>query len=151
MTEAPIPIRGHLALCLLGFGGEGYSPAFIEHMAGLKTELWADPTRRVTLIAAPDGNCGACPHLVEGGCTLGGPGHEAHMRAHDEAVLARLALAPGDVLSWDDLLERIRTRVGGSDLPGLCTTCPWLPMGVCEKAVETLRTEGRPAPWERRS
>ena len=54
--------------------------------------LQADPEQRVQLITAPDRLCHACVNLRHGGCTLGGPEHETHMRAQDEDVLARLRM-----------------------------------------------------------
>ena len=136
------PLRAHMALCLLGFRGRGYSPAFVEAMDALQRELRASPGRAVRLVEAPDPLCGTCPNLTDGGCTLGGPDHEAHMRAQDRDVLDRLGLAPGAELAWGDVLERIGRSIRGTDLPGICTTCPWLGLGWCAEGVDALR---RPA------
>ena len=35
----PFPLRAHMALCLLGFRGSGYSPAFVEAMAAIQADL----------------------------------------------------------------------------------------------------------------
>lgn len=130
-----------MALCLLGFRGSGYSPSFIAAMQAVQDELRGHADRHVCLVDTPDPICQACPNLAgtdPGGCTLGGPDHEAHMAGHDREVLRRLALAPGATLSWDDLLQRIATRIRGADLPDICTTCPWLPLGVCRESVDAL-------------
>jgi len=140
--ESPYPLRAHMALCLLGFRGSGYSPAFVAAMAGVQAALRADPALELTLVDAPDPICRSCPNLVGGGCTLGGPAHEAHMGAHDREVLRRLDLERGARVSWEGLLARIRGRIRGADLPDICTTCPWLPLGVCRQSVDALRGGG---------
>lgn len=138
MDSSPLPLRAHMVLCLLGFRGKGYSPEFVEAMAGVQQDLRDDPSRRVQLVAEPDGLCAACPNLV-GGCTLGGPEHEAHMRDHDREVLRRLGWEEGTDVPWQEVLDRIGTRIRGEDLPAICTTCPWLPLGVCRESVDALR------------
>lgn len=140
-TPDPLPLRAHMALCLLGFRGSGYSEAFVARMQAIQDRLRADPTTRVALVDEPDGICGACPNLAAGaGCTLGGPDHEAHMRAHDGEVLRRLGLTAGVALPWSELLVRIGGSIRGADLDAICTTCPWLPLGVCRQSVDALRS-----------
>ena len=135
-----------MALCLLGFRGSGYSPDFVEVMAEIQATLQAAPATRIRLVDAPDPICAACPNLGPSGCTLGGPEHEAHMQAHDRAVLSRLGLTPGVVLPWEDVLSLVAGRIRGSDLPAICTTCPWLPLGVCRQSVDALRgDDAKPA------
>ena len=135
----PLPLRAHMALCLLGFRGSGYSEAFVEQMQAIQDALRDDPARHVALIDANDSICAACPHLDGArGCTLGGPDHEAHMQAHDREVLRRLGLEAGQAMPWAALLERIGGRIRGADLDAICTTCPWLPLGVCRQSVDAL-------------
>ena len=127
-----------MALCLLGFRGSGYSPAFVERMQAIQDTLTADPTRQVALVDRPDRICDACPNLAEAGCTLGGPAHEAHMRDHDREVLRRLGLEAGTAQSWAAVLARIGGSIRGADLDAICTTCPWLPLGICRESVDAL-------------
>jgi hypothetical protein len=141
----PVPIRAHNALCLLGFRGEGYSPGFVAETAAVHRLLLERPDQPVRLLASPDRLCGACPNLRGGGCTLGGPAHEEHMRAQDEDVLARLGVEAGATLPWREVLERVAQRVRGGDLPAICTTCPWLHLGWCAEGVERVRAERGPA------
>jgi hypothetical protein len=135
----PIPIRAHTLLCLQGFRGRGYSDAFVAEMRAVHTALAADPDTPVRVLTSPDRLCAACPNLRTGGCHLGDGPHEAHMRAQDEDVLRRLWLTPGDVVPWGRVLERIARSVKGEDLPGICTTCPWLSLGWCAEGIESLR------------
>ncbi len=132
-----------MALCLLGFRGSGYSPDFVAAMGAIQAQLRADPEHRVALVTAPDRICDACPNLAPEGCTLGGPEHEAHMHAHDGEVLRRLGLEPGAELPWREVLARIGASIRGEDLDAICTTCPWLPLGVCRQSVDAV---GSPPP-----
>ena len=52
-------------------------------------------------------------------------------------------LESGVTLPWTDILDRIRSSVRGADLPAICTTCPWLPLGWCAEAIDGLRTPSR--------
>lgn len=143
----PIPLRAHMVLCLIGFRGSGYSPEFVGAMRRLQQRLADEPGLRVQLINTPDDLCRVCPHGAPHGCELQGPQHEAHMRAHDGAVLHRLGLQAGAIETWGEILERIRQRVRGSDLPQICTTCPWLPLGVCQESMDDLRKKAPPL-WQ---
>ena len=61
------------------------------------------------------------------------------MVEQDLEVMRRLGLAVGDHLRWGDLLERIRTSVRGDDLPSICGSCRWLPLGYCREGIDRLR------------
>lgn len=142
-----------MALCLLGFRGSGYSPAFIAKMHEIQSSLRGEPGQPVRLVDVPDRICEACPNLraqapqsESMGCTLGGPRHETHMQEHDRTVIARLGFEPGAVTTWDEILARIARSIRGADLPAICTTCPWLPLGVCQSSVDALRARKRSSP-----
>lgn len=136
-----------MVLCLLGFEGHGYSPDFVATMGSLKDALTADPAMALRLTAAPDDICSACPHLApnsaaQPGCHLRGPGHEAHMAAQDREVLRRLGFVEGVQTTWATVLARVRAQVRGHDLTQICTTCPWLGLGLCASAVDRLAGPG---------
>lgn len=135
----PIRLRGHTLLCLQGFRGEGYSPEFISNMAAIHQALTQDPDRQIEVIASPDAICAACPHRQSSECTLNGQRSEEEMVEQDLVVLRRLGLKAGDRLRWADLLERIRNSIGGDDLPAICGTCRWLPLGYCREGINRLR------------
>lgn len=142
-TRPPVPIRlrGHTLLCLQGFRGEGYSPEFTDNLAAIHQRLAANPDQPVQVVEEPDAICGACPHRAPAGCTLNGQESEAGMQAQDRHVLTRLGLQAGALVRWGDVLDRIRGSVRGSDLPGICGQCRWLPLGYCAEGIETLRRQ----------
>ena len=138
-TQGTVRIRGLTLLCLQGFRGEGYSAGFIENMTELHRDLNENPDRWVEVVEAPDAFCAACPHLVPAGCSLNGAPSEEGMRAQDRHVLALLGLQPGTRVRWREVLDRIRASVKGSDLPGICGSCRWLPLGYCRDGIDQLR------------
>lgn len=142
MSHDPVPpirLRGHTLLCLQGFRGEGYSPEFISNMAAIHQALTQAPDRQIEVIASPDEICAACPHLQSSGCRLNGERSEAEMVEQDLVVIQGLGLKVGDRLRWVDLLERIRNSISGDDLPAICGTCRWLPLGYCREGINQLR------------
>lgn len=143
MSTRPAPairLRGHTLLCLQGFRGEGYSPAFTGNLAEIHRRLNENPDHIVELAEEPDAVCGACPHRAPAGCSLNGEGSEAGMQAQDRQVLARLGLAAGLAVRWREVLDRIRGSVRGSDLPDICGSCRWLPLGWCKEGIDRLRS-----------
>ena len=139
-SSPPIRLRGHTLLCLQGFRGEGYSRVFTENLAAIHRCLGENPDHPVELVEEPDTVCGACPHRAPAGCALNGNGSEAGMQAQDRNVLKRLGLAGGSVVRWRDVLERIRASITGSDLPNICGSCRWLPLGYCKDGIDRLRS-----------
>ena len=138
-SNDPLIVRAHTLLCLQGFRGEGYSPAFVENMGAIHRRFLTDPRRRVQVVAQPDAICNACPHLRTDGCHLKGPGFEETMKRQDRAVMARLGIAEGEILPWGDILHRIAAQIKGGDLGAICGACPWLPLGYCREGIDTLR------------
>jgi hypothetical protein len=140
----PIDIRGHTLLCLQGFRGEGYSPDFVANMASLHSRLVLNPKVPVRVVVEPDAICAACPNLGPSGCRLRGEGTEAAMRVQDRDVMGRLSIAPGELLSWEEILRRIAATVGSGMLPEICGSCPWLPLGYCAEGIERLQKDLKP-------
>ncbi len=134
----------------------GYDEGFAHNMARVHRLLLMSPGARILVVAGPDHLCSACPHLAPDGdggtgCTLGGEPHEEEMQMQDGEAAARLGVAPGDVLEWKEILERIARRIDPHDLQPICTTCPWLPAGVCAEGIAALSTEGEAEGWASRA
>lgn len=137
-----VTLRAHNLLCIQGFVGKGYSPAFVANMTQVVEGL--APGTEVTVVDAPDVLCAACPNLADEGCTLHGPGTERAIVHQDRDVLARLGLAAGDTATWRDILHRIARSIEPDDLDDICGACPWLPLGTCKAGIASLRTRAAP-------
>lgn len=138
-ASPPIRLRAHTLLCLQGFRGAGYSPAFVENMAVIQQTLSARPESLVEVLDSPDAVCGACPHHYPIGCTLNGDRSEDEMKDQDRVVLRKLGLQVGSRVRWQDLLDRIRSSVSGTDLPSICGSCRWLALDLCRQGINRLR------------
>ena len=134
-----IRIRAHTLLCLQGFRGKGYSPEFVENLAGIHAGLFENPDSWVEVVDVPDAVCGVCPHREHSGCAVNGPLSEQEMRLQDRHVLTLLNLQAGTRVMWRDILDRIRGSITGVDLPDICGQCRWLPLGYCREGIDRLR------------
>jgi uncharacterized protein len=129
-------LRPHHLLCLQGFRGHGYDPAFTANLAVLARAAVADPGGPVTLVEGLDDVCAACPHAQHGVC-VAPEGGEASVGEHDALVLAALGLRAGDVPSFADVRRRLAASTDArSAVQAPCRSCRWL--SVC----------GRPATIE---
>ena len=133
-------LRAHNLLCIQGFVGKGYDAAFVANMTRVVESL--EDATPVTVVAAPDALCDACPHLKVG-CTLHGEGTETAIVHQDRDVLARLGIADGETLEWAEIVARIARSVAPEDLDSICGACPWLPLGHCSEGLRRLRQRCR--------
>ncbi|MBB3112740.1 hypothetical protein FHS18_004842 [Paenibacillus phyllosphaerae] len=124
-----IRLRGHHLLCLLGFRGMGYSEAYVHNMKQVYRRLLEDSSTSCTLVSGPDQLCACFPADGDYHC------ESRTVSERDAAILARLGLAVGQTVSWQDILERVKHNVAPADLNAICATCPWLPYGVCQEGV----------------
>ena len=134
-------LRAHNLLCIQGYVGKGYDAAFVANMTRVVNSL--DDATPVTVVAAPDALCTACPHLQESGCALHGAETETGIVQQDRDVLKRLAIRDGETLPWGEILGRIARSVAPGDLDSICGACPWLPLGHCAEGLDKLRQRCR--------
>lgn len=87
----------------------------------------------IEVVAEVDDICTPCPKRRGQACMV-----QSKIDRLDRAHSAALGIAPGEVLSWGDALERIKANVRPSDLKKLCKGCSWLKCGMCEAALARL-------------
>ena len=121
-------------LCIQGFRGQGYSPAFVINLARIVDRLGSETDTDVRIVTGADDVCHPCPHLSAGKCARAGD----DVISADSRVMERLSLGEGDVLAWDSLLERIGNAVQPADLRELCGRCRWLSLNYCAQGVAAL-------------
>ena len=146
---SPLPLRAHILLCLQGFRGEGYDPAFVENLSRIHGYLASRGETAVRVVDHPDVVCQACPHLGPQGCALHHPGSEQRIQTQDRTVMARLGIRAGQVLPWREILARIGRRIASREIPALCGGCRWASSGTCRAGVARLanrtKTIGKPS------
>ncbi|MEX2414948.1 MAG: DUF1284 domain-containing protein [Paenibacillaceae bacterium] len=127
-----IRLRGHHLLCLLGYRGMGYSEPFAKNMTGVYEQLWLEPATPVTIVKGSDDLCKSFPCDQPNHCD----NHNVHER--DEFIRKHLGLEVDDCLAWQQILDRVKSRVKPHHIPEWCATCQWLSYGVCEEGVNRI-------------
>ncbi|WP_071458529.1 DUF1284 domain-containing protein [Bacillus massilinigeriensis] len=132
-------LRGHHLLCVHGFRGMGYSPAFIEKMASIVKDIRDEKKDFfITTVEAFDDACMACPHKGAAECEAG-EGANEHVLGMDAKVLRHLGLQHGQQYLKSDILKLTAEKVVPDDLDTLCANCSWLSYGVCKEGIANLR------------
>ena len=128
--------RPHHFLCTLGFEGAGYSPGFIREVAKIVDRLSAPngDSTPIQVTTLTDSICRACPHRRGVRCH-----NEASIQALDGAHAAVLKLHPGQVLTWGEAKELLRTEMTAEHFERACGGCAWKRLGKCEGALARLR------------
>ncbi|WP_126426329.1 DUF1284 domain-containing protein [Brevibacillus marinus] len=134
-------LRGHHLLCVHGFQGLGYSPAFVQKM-GEVVRLIRDPEQDfpIRVVCGFDETCLACPHKGATQCEAG-PDSERHVQQLDRNVIAHLGLVAGHTYAKSQLVRLTRERVQPDDLDRLCEGCSWLVYGLCKAGIARLKEE----------
>jgi hypothetical protein len=132
-------LRGHHLLCVHGFRGMGYSPAFIERMGEIVTDIRNTGKEfNIQTVEAFDDACMACPHRGQTKCEAN-EGSNEHVLSMDGKVLAHIGLSAGESYKKSELLKLTAERVHQDDLDFLCKGCSWLSYGVCKEGITELR------------
>jgi hypothetical protein len=96
----------------------------------------------ITVVAAFDDACLACPNRGQTECEAGAGSNE-HVLGMDEKVIRHLGLKPGESYKKSKLLALTAEKVELSDLDYLCARCSWLAQGVCKEGIQELKTKLR--------
>lgn len=131
-----IQLRGHHLLCLLGYRGMGYSPAFCENMTAIYEQLRQEPETLIRLILGPDDLCAAFPKDGEAHCES----RTVYLR--DAEIAAKLGLEAGMERTWASICSQVASLVKPTDISSLCATCRWEPYGVCAEGVRIIGEGG---------
>ncbi|MED1204571.1 DUF1284 domain-containing protein [Heyndrickxia acidicola] len=129
-------LRGHHLFCLLGYRGMGYSKEYVENMTLLHQTLRNNPKTSIQIIKGPDQLCEKYPNSGEYHCL------DRHIYERDAAILDKLGLKIGQILSWEFIESCIRKHITPSDIQLVCETCSWRSYGVCEEGIQDLH-EGK--------
>ncbi len=129
-----IPLRPHHSLCIQFFIGEGYSPAFTEHLTQLIDRFRAD-NPLIILTEGCDIVCSRCPHNRNGICE-----NDEKVADIDNRSIRAAGLFPGAVLRWSELQHTMYEAVIQSGkLPDICRSCSWQDICLSLPADQWLR------------
>lgn len=134
-------LRGHHLLCVHGFRGMGYSPAFIAKMTTIVEDIRNDAIDfTIQTVAAFDDACMCCPHRGETEC-VASEGSNDHVLSMDERVMTHLGLQKEQTYQKSFLVALTAAKVKPDDLDVLCAGCSWLAYGVCKEGISELRNK----------
>ena len=131
-----LKFRPHHFLCALGFQGKGYSPKFVENFTTIKTQLESNggDDTQIQVISGQDQICQACPLNAGDSCLT-----QDKITRLDKAHQAILKLQIGETLTWGEAKKRISQFVTLDAFDRICQGCEWKRLGVCRKALESLK------------
>jgi uncharacterized protein len=131
-----IKLRPHHFLCTIGFEGKGYSPSFVDNYTALKNELESSPETQVEVTIVTDSVCSACPSKRETLCES-----QEKIETLDQAHQKILDLKAGQTMTWKEAKMLIKNRFTRENMEVACASCSWKPLGMCERALDRLKSE----------
>ncbi|MEW6189764.1 MAG: DUF1284 domain-containing protein [Actinomycetota bacterium] len=130
-----LKLRAHHLLCIHGFQGLGYTPAFVNALRRIIQIIKANENLLIELTNECDILCFTCPHQLGNKCTKHGSSCEEKVRELDDEVLRCLGLKPGSTISVKTLFPLIREKIDEKDLERMCGNCEWFDLGFCREGL----------------
>lgn len=123
-NNEPLKIRAHHLCCIQGFQGYGYSPAFVDNMRAVISDLEEFPLKPLKVTSKCDALCISCPNEKE--CFAQRSIPSRRIKNMDLAVMKKLRLEEGTVIKADEAFKLINSKlVKASDIEDVCGTCKW--------------------------
>ena len=135
----PLKIRGHHLLCLLGFRGRGYSPAFVEAMRRVSEVFRSDADTPIVLVTGCDIICASCPHNIDGECRKS-PDAAIRINDKDAAILKKLGFRANSCTTPKEAMAKVKEIFSPGDITAMCGQCQWLELGYCVEGLTKLRS-----------
>jgi hypothetical protein len=133
-----IQYRPHHFLCTLGFQGKGYSPQFIDNFQQISDILNSREGDGIPIqvVQQTDSICGPCPHKRGALCK-----DQEKIAVLDVRHQEVLSLHTGQVLTWGEAKEKIKTSISYDKFQEICEGCSWRDLGYCAQALKELQSE----------
>jgi uncharacterized protein len=110
----------------------GYSEKYVKNMTRLHQTLRENPKTLIQLVKGPDQLCEKYPNSGKYHC------QDDDIYERDAAILEKMGLKIGQILSWQDIESCVRKFVIPSDIQIVCETCSWRSYGVCEEGIQEI-------------
>jgi len=121
-------IRGHHLCCVFCYVGSGAASAreffgVDNAIPQLVDTLRANPALPVEILCDMDDVCVICPLKRPDGCgrAADAAAQNEKLRQWDRAILERLGLTSGEILPFEDIVERLRRGI--ADIGEICVDC----------------------------
>jgi hypothetical protein len=138
-SSRPLPrLRGHHFICLQFYGGEGYSPAFVENLVSVVERVGASAA---VLVEGADDVCAACPNVAPDGTCVDPDTGEEQIRQIDALAREVLEVEVGARLSLEDARELLAAHAIGAGRWRFeaCVGCQW--EDICDAGWDALLGE----------
>lgn len=122
-------------MCVHGFQGKGYSPAFVRNFWQVVERLKNEDIIVEAVAGTKEDICAPCPNNQGETCV-----EETKIKKLDDAYAATLEIKTGEQLSWKDAKKLIVKKVTDEAFEKNCEPCGWKRLGYCKIALEKLRT-----------
>lgn len=118
-------------MCTLAFRGYGYSQSFIKNYRKVVNKVITDPNTQIKVVGDFDSICSACPNQTKKGeCTT-----QAKVLELDRRHIVVLGIKIGEILTWNESIERIREKMSLEKFDYACEKCNWKSYGICKSAL----------------
>lgn len=133
-----IKYRPHHFLCTIGFQGRGYSPEFVDGFQKIADQLKSPDgdLTEIQIVDETDSICEPCPNRRGALCTT-----QEKITRLDRQHAQVLEWKIGEILTWRESKERIKSKLTLDQFHKICNGCEWKALGVCEEALEKLLKE----------
>lgn len=131
-----IQFKPHHFLCSLAYQGMGYSLTFTKNYDRIIKDIRNNENTLIRVTFELDDICKKCPHEdgVSKKCKS-----QPLIEKLDNAHASILNFYDGELLSFKEAKERIRTSMSLEQFHQACGACEWKKLGVCEQALITLK------------
>jgi hypothetical protein len=122
----PVQLRGHHFLCILTYRGFGYTPAFVQNMTAIVTDIGRG--RAVRLTHGPDDICNGLTtddrHVCNHDCSKAETIELDRLAVEEVGNLLDIDLS--DPVAIDHaMVTRLRSAFAERSIRSACRRCPW--------------------------
>ncbi|OEY86706.1 hypothetical protein BIY23_02500 [Wolbachia pipientis] len=128
-----LKFRPHHVMCTFAFQGYGYSQSFVENYQEIVSKL---PECKIEVVKGLDQICSACPKIQHNRCVK-----QDTVLELDKKHMQILEIEIGQVLTWNEAVEKIRRKMSLSKFEYACQGCSCKPHGMCKNALLKLIEE----------
>ncbi|MGD9107986.1 MAG: DUF1284 domain-containing protein [Gammaproteobacteria bacterium] len=128
---AKLVLRTHHLICNLCFQGKGYNDKFVENFQKIHDAI--NDGAIITIVENIDDICAKCPEKTNNACS-----RETKVTALDQAYLNLLKLKPGQTITKQELLNKIKQHLTINDFHKICKNCPWYDANLCAPIINNV-------------
>jgi len=127
-----VKLRPHHLLCNICFRGKGYNEEFVENFLVIQKKIF-NSEAKIKIVSGCDDICAKCPKKVDPSCDC----RQSAIKL-DEDYLSVLQLKVGQVITFEDLMSRIKRFLTIDRFKSICSKCQWYPLNICSSVLKSI-------------